>query len=87
MHRLIRPRFHGHAAGSRRFGAAGRECGAGRAGRRADREDRWMDIVTDEDRRALLENGRVNAARVAMDGDTVDFAPVVKLFCPWGAGT
>ena len=46
-----------------------------------------MDILTDAQRRALLENGRVNAARVAVDGDTVDFAPVVKLFCPWGAGT
>lgn len=45
-----------------------------------------MAIVTDAQRRALLENGRVNAARVAADGDIVDFAPVVKLFCPWGAG-
>ena len=30
----------------------------------------------------LVENGRVNAERIADDGHTVDFHPVVKLFTP-----
>ena len=32
-------------------------------------------------------NGRANAERIARDGNTDDFKPVVKLFCPWGAAT
>ncbi len=34
-------------------------------------------------KRHLLINGRLNAAeRIAQDGDTIDFFPVVKLFTP-----
>lgn len=36
---------------------------------------------------AMLANGRTNAAQSAKDGETTDFQPVVKLFCPWGAAT
>ena len=46
-----------------------------------------MRLLTDEQHARMLENGRVNAAHVARDGDTEDFAPVVKLFCLWGTGT
>ena len=35
----------------------------------------------------LAANGRANAERMADDGDTHDFFPVVKLFMPDGAGT
>jgi hypothetical protein len=30
----------------------------------------------------LLANGRLNAERIAADGNTIDFHPVVKLFTP-----
>ncbi len=33
-------------------------------------------------KRHLLTNGRLNAERIAKDGDTIDFLPVVKLFTP-----
>ncbi len=46
-----------------------------------------MQLLTNEQRQRMLENGRVNAAHIARDGDTRDFAPVVKLFCPWATGT
>ena len=46
-----------------------------------------MRLLTDDQRRRLLENGSVNAARAASDQDTDDFKPVVKLFCPWGGAT
>ncbi|MBW8635561.1 DUF2958 domain-containing protein [Hoeflea sp. WL0058] len=35
----------------------------------------------------VLANGKANAERMADDGNTQDFWPVVKLFCPWGAAT
>lgn len=35
----------------------------------------------------LADNGRANAERMADDGDTHDFFPVVKLFMPDGAAT
>ena len=35
----------------------------------------------------LAKNGRANAERMADDGDTHDFFPVVKLFTPDGAAT
>ena len=35
----------------------------------------------------LAANGRANAERMADDGDTHDFCPVVKLFTPDGAAT
>lgn len=46
-----------------------------------------MKLLTEDQRTRMLSNGRVNAARIADDGNTVDHEPVVKLFCPWGAGT
>jgi hypothetical protein len=33
-------------------------------------------------RRRLLTNGRLNAERIAQDGNTIDFLPVVKLSTP-----
>lgn len=44
-------------------------------------------LLTNEQHRLLMENGKANAERIADDGNTQDFAPVVKLFCPWGGGT
>lgn len=41
-----------------------------------------MELITAEIRARLLENGRRNAERIADDGKTVDFEPVVKLFTP-----
>ena len=46
-----------------------------------------MKLFTDEQERRLKANGWKNAERIAKDGDTIDFEPVVKLFCPWGAAT
>ena len=46
-----------------------------------------MQLFTQEQERQLKENGRQNAEHIARDGNTVDFKPVVKLFCPWGAAT
>ena len=46
-----------------------------------------MELLSGEQRRQLIDNGRVNAAHIARDGNTRDFAPVVKLFCPWRAAT
>jgi hypothetical protein len=44
-------------------------------------------LLTDEQREQMLANGRANAARITKDGHTIDFQPVVKLFCPWGGAT
>lgn len=44
-------------------------------------------LLTDEQRARMLKNGRANAERIEDDGDTHNFWPVVKLFCPWGAAT
>jgi len=41
-----------------------------------------MELLTAEIRERLLENGRKNAERIAADGNTIDFEPVVKLFTP-----
>jgi len=46
-----------------------------------------MKLITEEQRRQLIENGRRNAERIADDGKTIDLIPVVKLFCPWSAAT
>ncbi len=46
-----------------------------------------MKLLTTEQQRRLLTNGRWNAARAARDRDQEDFRPVVKLFCPWNAAT
>ena len=44
-------------------------------------------LLTDDQRARLLKNGRENTERIDEDGNTHDFWPVVKLFCPWGAAT
>jgi len=41
-----------------------------------------MELLTETLKQTLLANGRVNAERMADDGNTVDFKPVVKLFTP-----
>jgi len=46
-----------------------------------------MKLLTDDQERRMRENGAANAARAARDGKTEDFAPVVKLFCPWNGAT
>jgi hypothetical protein len=46
-----------------------------------------MKLLTEELKRQLLKNGAANAAHVRRDGNTEDFKPVVKLFCPWGGAT
>jgi hypothetical protein len=46
-----------------------------------------MKLFTAQQERRLKANGRKNAERIAADGNTIDFHPVVKLFCPWGAAT
>lgn len=46
-----------------------------------------MTLITAPQRERLLKNGRANAERIADDGNTHDFWPVVKLFCPWGGAT
>ena len=46
-----------------------------------------MELITAEIRARLLENGRSNAERIADDGRTIDFEPVVKLFTPDAACT
>lgn len=42
-----------------------------------------MKLFTQEQRRQLLANGQTNGGRE----QTQDFAPVVKLFTPWGGAT
>ena len=44
-------------------------------------------LITDEQDRRMLNNGRWNAIRTAKDQLPEDFRPVVKLFCPWSAAT
>jgi hypothetical protein len=51
------------------------------------KEEVTMKLILDEQREQLLANGRANAERIGKDGNTEDFKPVVKLFCPWGAAT
>jgi hypothetical protein len=43
-----------------------------------------MELLTQEQRERMRANGLANAAHIARDGNTEDFVPVVKLFCPWG---
>jgi len=42
-----------------------------------------MKLLTKEQRRRLIANGRWNSSR----GKPEDFEPVVKLFCPWSGAT
>lgn len=46
-----------------------------------------MKLLTQSQRAQLIQNGQANAERIADDGNTIDFQPVVKLFTPWGAAT
>jgi hypothetical protein len=46
-----------------------------------------MKLFTQDQERRLKENGRKNGECILKDGNTIDFKPVVKLFCPWGAAT
>ena len=39
-----------------------------------------MELISAEARERLAENGLQNAGRIADDGNTIDFRPVVKLF-------
>jgi hypothetical protein len=41
-----------------------------------------LELLTADIRTRLRENGLQNAARIAEDGNTIDFHPVVKLFTP-----
>jgi len=38
-----------------------------------------MQLLTPQQREQMLANGRANAGRE----ETIDFPPVVRLFCPW----
>src|SRR5262249_49591414 len=49
--------------------------------------DHNMELLTEEIKTRLLENGRKNAERIADDGNTIDFEPVVKLFTPDAGAT
>lgn len=46
-----------------------------------------MKLLTKDQERRLLANGRRKAAKTEKDADKTEFVPVVKLFCPWGAAT
>jgi len=43
-----------------------------------------MELLTQDQRERMRANGVANAHHIARDGNTEDFLPVVKLFCPWG---
>ena len=46
-----------------------------------------MKLLLDQQRTRLLANGRFNATCRDEGKNEMDFMPVVKLFCPWGAAT
>lgn len=46
-----------------------------------------MELLTKEQRKRMLANGEANAERIAEDGNTHDFWPVVKLFMPDAGAT
>lgn len=46
-----------------------------------------MKLLTECQRRQLLKNGQRNAELTEQDRETIDYFPVVKLFCPWGGAT
>ena len=46
-----------------------------------------MKLLTKDLKHQLLANGAANARRLERNGETKDFRPVVKLFCPWGGAT
>ncbi len=43
-----------------------------------------QELITQEQRAQMIANGRDSAERIAIDGNTRDHKPVVKLFTPWG---
>lgn len=43
-----------------------------------------MQILTEQQRQQMLANGRYNSEHPERP---IDYRPVVKLFCPWGAAT
>jgi hypothetical protein len=46
-----------------------------------------MKFLTNYQENRMCENGKINAALAARDGETEDFRPVVKLICPWNGAT
>ena len=46
-----------------------------------------MKLFTAEQERRMRANGAANAERSARGKATIDFKPLVKLFCPWGGAT
>ncbi len=46
-----------------------------------------MELVPRELRDRMLANGWRNAELIVKDQEPEDFAPVVKLFCPWSGAT
>jgi hypothetical protein len=58
------------------------KAGLARRGDTRTQGDFNMELITAELRERLLANRRTNAARIAANGNTIDFPPVVKLFTP-----
>jgi hypothetical protein len=50
-------------------------------------KEKSMKLFTEEQERQLKANGWKNVECIVKNGETIDFRPVVKLFCPWGAAT
>lgn len=46
-----------------------------------------MELLTQDQRTRLRNNGRYNATMRTEGKREIDFMPVVKLFCPWGGAT
>lgn len=46
-----------------------------------------MKLMTAQQKKDLLKNGALNNKARDTTGNTTDFYPVIKLFCPWGAPT
>ena len=46
-----------------------------------------MKLLTSDQHRQLLSNGRWNKSRISRDESPDDFRPIVKLFCSWSAAT
>jgi hypothetical protein len=46
-----------------------------------------MELIPKELRERMLANGWRNIEHTVKDEEPEDFAPVIKLFCPWGSAT
>ncbi len=46
-----------------------------------------MDLMTEDQKQTLLANGWATLKAMQGEGSPPDHIPVIKLFCPWGAGT